>query len=335
MTFVENLEGSTGTEFFAMDEFGTAMGRGRVSADLSYRAVKWTLSGGLEDVSSTAEPWYDLETNEFVEGWIARSIRDFNSQGQTVGGAYDGTSGRAYVHDDVFGYSLLPRIDASAGHEAWVINNQSEIQGGISNNLRTFFWSPTNPNVISVMEAMPRGMNDQTFLVWDSVDSTSKLFSFLYVNGSLLYEPVTSISARNSSIMDDSGYFTYLTDGGTTQTLWLYRPAQSALKVSESASLTLVRPWKVNSSGDFVYAVADVPYLYRHSELRSYRLYDLSDSYTKSTLFVDTSGQLKYAQFFPSVTSDDDVSNTPSSNPFDSITGWINPDSVVLTPIPK
>jgi hypothetical protein len=146
--------------------------------------------------------------------------------------------------------------------------------------------------------------------------------------------------------MDDSGYFAYVTDGGTTQTLWLYRPGQSALKVSESSrssspSYTSI-PWKVNNSGDFVYrfcgpspSLPVVPYLYRHSELRSYRLYDISDSYTKSALFVDSSGVLKYPAFYPSVTSDDDVSGAPSTNPFDSITGWINPDSVVLTPIPK
>ncbi|MBM4094643.1 MAG: hypothetical protein FJ276_35335 [Planctomycetes bacterium] len=337
VTFVEHLPDTNKTTFVAMDEFGTAFGRTYLDSEPA-RAVRWTLQGGVEDISSLEAPWYDIETSDFVEGCTARTVRDVNSVGQRVGLAECMGSRKPYVYDEFTGYTLLPLVD----YQAQAINDYGEVQGSKVNASGMFMWSPTSPNEVHLLDStkQPFGIGDTLFNTWES-PSTIRQFSFLFVDGALNYDLVTAMKGIWSTrYINRHGNFAYIINGENTQTLWFHRPGQSTLKVRESTKFSRLG-WRVNDSGDFVYECADVPYLYRYSEARSYRLYDISDSYTKSALFVDSSGRINSTislnNGFP---SDDNVSAVPEADPFDTLVGTISPDgvdlkSIVLTPIPK
>ena len=89
---------------------------------------------------------------------------------------------------------------------------------------------------------------------------------------------------------------------------------------------------RINNSNDFVYNLDNIPYLYRGSENRSYRLYDLADNYTKSVLFASSGGDVKPTYGISlAVVSDDNVAGAPVDEPFDTLGGF----GTVLTPVPK
>ena len=63
--------------------------------------------------------------------------------------------------------------------------------------------------------------------------------------------------------------------------------------MNQRAILYEVSGSRINNSNDFLYNVNGIPYLYRYSDHRSYRLYDLADSYTKNALFASSAGDVK------------------------------------------
>ena len=93
-------------------------------------------------------------------------------------------------------------------------------------------------------------------------------------------------------------------------------------------SIWSIRTWdrEINDSNDFVYNLDSIPYLYRYSEHRSHRLYDLADSNTKSTLFASANGKLKNSTkgIYYAVVSDDNTAGAPVADPFDTIGGWVS-----------
>jgi hypothetical protein len=336
-----------------MDDAGVAFGRTSTDSG-STRAVRWTLEGGLEDISLLEAPWYDTETGSYAEGFVVDSVRDVNSLGQRAGGATCGETRRAYVYDDITGYTLLPQpYERDDGFTAWSINDYGEVQGSAVNGSGMFIWSSTSPSTAHFVDPtrQPKGIGDTLFTTWESNGYPAvalRQFSFLFVDGVFNYDLMTTISSTQSilsTLNNKYGNFAYTISGGVTQVLWFHRPGQSPVKVSESTILTPVTHvpgWRVNDSGDFMYRWADVPYLYRRSEARSYRLYDISDSYTKGALFVDSSGTIKDSTISLNAPhpSDDDVSGMPAADPFDTLIGRTHTSAgvgraVVLTPIPK
>ena len=147
--------------------------------------------------------------------------------------------------------------------------------------------------------------------------------------------------------INDNGAFGYGTDNGTIQSVKLYLPGELSLTVRESTNALFEHPhggYRTNNCNDFVYNLDSIPYLFRYSENRSYRLYDLADSYTKSTLFASSNGTLKDSTkgIYGAVVSDDDAAGAPGANPFDTIGGWVGHDlttegneGFMLTPVPK
>ena len=176
------LEGSSGV-LWAIDNSGTAVGWAPVSDGMGgfiNHAMRWTLETGLEDISSLDVPWFDLETNEFVDGWVFRKARDINEAGQMAGAAEDGISRRACVYDPLMGFLLLPRLTESPYDEALYSgrssNEAGEVQGLIQPAItgypsKTFLWTPTNPSTISVIEPVaeracpPGGIGSNLFCV--------------------------------------------------------------------------------------------------------------------------------------------------------------------------
>ena len=78
-----------------------------------------------------------------------------------------------------------------------------------------------------------------------------------------------------------------------------------------------------------------------YGENRSYRLYDLADSYTKSSLFAGSNGKLKNSTkgIYYGIVSDDNAASTPVANPFDTMSGMVGYGGTcwyfVLTRVPK
>ena len=100
--------------------------------------------------------------------------------------------------------------------------------------------------------------------------------------------------------------------------------------------------YRLNNSNDFVYVVDDIPYLYRSSENRSYKLYDLADSTTKILLFTDSSGKIDSTIGMNlAIVSNDNAAGVPAGNSFDTISGTLRDASsqtdraFIVTPAPK
>jgi len=370
VTFLPKLPNQTATspaQIWAINSSGTAVGRCYVSDGTGYHAIRWTVESGLEDISSLDAPWFDLESEAIVDGWIFRSAFDINEAGQIAGFGWDGVAKRAVVYDPVTGFTLLPKPPASfdqGDYGLYAINENGEVQGrcyDLSGYSKTFLWTPVNPDTIHVIEpaltttfTSEGGIGTNTFMTSTFVGSGENrvfsLYTFAFVNGALEYEPLDTVSVYPSTgsgintLINNNGAFGYCTSGPTTKYFKLYQPSHGSLTVREStasrdyADLGL----RINNSNDFVYNPDDVPYLYRYGENRSYRLYDLADSYTKSALFVSSAGILKNSTrgIVNAVVSDDDAA--PVANPFDTISGYVEYDlttganeGFVLTPVAK
>ena len=177
------------------------------------------------------------------------------------------------------------------------------------------------------------------------------LYSFAYSEGELQYELLDTIPAGYPTYINDHGAFGYPADRTTTRSIRLYLPGQGSLTVYESASdfYMMASGSTINNSNDFLYNVNGIPYLYRYSNHRSYRLYDLADSYTKNALFASSAGDVKddssaasSSGVLFSVVSDDDAAGDPTGDPFDTIIASVKGDSsgvwyraIVLKPVPK
>ncbi len=294
----------------------------------NFQGVRWTLETGLEDISSLDASWFDLESNEFVDGWILSGARDINEAGQIAGSARDVIrwDKRACVYDPLAGFLLLPRLTESPYDEAEYsglqMNENGEVQGLISVPMseipgKIFLWTPTNPGTIHDIECVgpapfPNGIGSNTFSV--SVWNLIELYEFQFSDGVLSYTLLDTVADPVYSIVNinDNGAFGYGTDDGTIQSVKLYSPDEPTLTVRESTNASFEYPhsgFRTNNSNDFVYNLDSIPYLVRYSENRSYRLYDLADSYTKSTLFASSNGKLKNSTqgILGAVVSDDDA----------------------------
>ena len=196
----------------------------------------------------------------------------------------------------------------------------------------------------------PEGIGTNTFMTQDGTLEVLRLYTYSFVDGVPGYQLLDTIAVSyagladgNNTLINDNGAFAYVTDSPTTQFIKLYRPGQSSLTVRESTSHVLWAGKRINNSSDFVYGVDDVPYLYRYSENRSYRLYDLADSATKSLLFTDSSGKINSSIGMNlAIVSDDNAAGVPADNPFDTIGGTVGGDegastsvAFILTPVPK
>jgi len=368
VTFIEEVEGQIDgrpTVICGMTNSGTAVGHAAFNDGMGGsedHAVYWTMLGGLEDISSLPAPWLDLETGEYVDGWIFKRAYDINEAGQIVGYASDGTSPiRGAIYHDGAGYALLPRVVdlPDRKYNAFSTNEYGEIQGSIhpapgSSTYKTYLWSPDNPSVSFGVElatepsASGEGIGTDTFMTRDHHSDALTLYAFSFVNGVLTYELLDTVpkSFQDWAKMriNDHGVFGYGVDNGTTKSVRLYLPGQNTIEVHESTATPFFPNGKINNSNDFVYNLDGIPYLYRYLENRSYRLYDLTDSFTKSTLFASSTGRLKdstQGMQFPLV-SDDNVASAPLDNPFDTMAGWVHYDlntgaceGFVLTPMPK
>jgi hypothetical protein len=222
-----------------------------------------------------------------------------------------------------------------------LVNGVTITQYCDDNNL----WTPTDPGTINIIEPaaeanqLPAGIGSNIFGACDERNAIHiDLYEFqLSGQGELSYRLLDTVADRPRSYtyINDSGAFGYATDNGTTQSVRLYRPDQGSLTVHESPSGTYadVRTRiRINDSNDFLYTLDGIPYLYRESENRSYRLYDLADNYTKNVLFKSSAGDVNPPySFVSSVVSDDNVSGAPVDDPFDTIGGL----GFVLTPVPK
>ena len=285
-----------------------------------------------------------------------------------AGNAGYGVSIRAVICDEAAGFTLLPRLQEppydQAIYSLTSCNENGEGQGQIQVSgypTKTFLWSPANPHVIHVIEPeselskIAGGIGTNTFTVQDVLPDLTiavSLYAFQFDDrGTLSYSLLDTVNPVGYCHINDHGALAYVTDDGVARCYKLYLPNQGSLTVRESPSALLEDPKvgpimgrRINNSNDFVYNVASVPYLYRYNENRSYRLYDLADSYTKSTLFASANGKLKNSSkgIYSAVVSDDDGSGLPVANPFDTIGGWVNYDlttgvsaGFVLTPVPK
>ena len=163
-----------------------------------------------------------------------------------------------------------------------------------------------------------------------------------------LLDTVVDSCSGSTTFINDNGALGYGTDDGTTQSSNCICRTKAAVTVRESTNAVFEHPGaghRINNSNDFVYNLDSIPYLFRYSENRSYRLYDLADSYTKSTLFASSNGKLKNATkgiYYAVVSDDDAMTGAPGANPFDTIGGWVERDlttegqvGFVLTPVPK
>jgi hypothetical protein len=239
------------------------------------------------------------------------------------------------------------------------MNESGEAQGRIQPASpgypsKTFLWTPTNPTTMSVIDpvagSMPKGVGTNMFMTQQQGTlGVLNLYAFAFVDGELMCDLLDTISDSfggawaASTCINDNGAFGYVTDGPSIQSVQLYRPEQSSLTVHESTSFNHYAGYRINNSNDFVYVVDDIPYLYRYSESRSYRLYDLADGATKGSLFVDSSGKIKSTIGMNlAIVSDDNAAGVPAGNPFDTIGGTVGGDggastsrAFILTPVPK
>jgi hypothetical protein len=338
-TFVGPLPNTTATWLWGMNDLGVAVGKSQFP-DHSGAAVRWTMAAGLEDMNSLSTLWFDLETNTYVEGWKASWGRDINNSGQITGKAVNGTLARAFFYDERTGFWLLPRL-GTANNQANHINEYGEIQG-YDYSGAAFIWTPDYPNAVAPITppAADYGIGTNTFLAAVQSPSSSNLYSFNFVGGSLVYSLISTLNTGlGTSYSNDNGAFSYLTDSG--KTLWLSRIGYSPLKISSSKTYTHDTGRRINNSCDVLYHLNTIPYLYRFSERKSYKLYDISDSYTKSTLFVDSSGRVIGGSGIQNAgISSDNVAQIPASDPFDTmfgdvVTGADSVATVVLTPMAK
>ena len=324
-----------------------------------FHAIRWTPQDGPKDISSLDAPWFDLETNTSVHGWIFRGALDMNEAGQMAGSAWDGNSIRACAYSALTGFRLLPRSaeppynEASCTYRIDAINDKGEAQGSVRPEeypWKTFLWSPANPYAIHIVEAAAetemssRGIGSNIFSVWDEGSPGHiDLYGFQFNNdGVLSYEPLDTVAHTTgmcATYINENGAFAYSNSNGTTQSIKLYLPDRGSLTVHESPSGAYATVGtRINNSSDFMYNFGNVPYLYRGGKNRSYRLYDLADGYTKSVLFASSVGDVNGTICF-SVVSDDNVADAPADEPFDAIGGTVvNPGvafGIVLTPVPK
>ncbi len=344
VTFLKWLPNGSATWLNGMNDDGIAVGTVQIpstpsSPAISF-AVRWTLAGGLQDINSSESIWTDLENDTRVYGWTASHGRDINNRGQITGKAVKGDLARAYFFDGNSGFWLLPRLgteDNKANH----INEYGEIQG-YDDSGYAFLWSPDYPMTVGAVPAtsvLPDwGIGTDTFLEFKP--SALNLYSFDFVGGALVYNLISSVNAEGGSCSNEYGAFTYTTDSG--KTLWLSRRGYAPLQVSRSKTSqhTMVR--RISNANDVFYLLNGIPYLYRFGENRNYKLYDISDSYTKSALFVDSSGKIKgvMTSLQHLHVSDDNAAGVPASNPFDTIwatfpVGTNEVHTIVLTPVPK
>jgi hypothetical protein len=368
LTFKGKLQNQDYTGFWAINSSGTAVGRSAVPGE-GYHAIRWTPQNGLQDISTLVAPWLDLETNEPAYGWIFRNAFDINMAGQIAGNAWDGISTRAAIYDELRGFILLPRLQESpyreAGYRVDSINDNGEVIGFIQPSgypMKTFLWTPTNPGTITVVEPVagsfetPEGIGTNTFMMQDGTLEVLRLYTYSFVGGVPGYQLLDTIPVSygggangNNTHLNEFGAFAYVTDDGNTQSLELFGPEATSERVCESMDFDLSAELQMNNSNDFVYVKYGdgvIPYLYRGSENRSYRLYDIVNSNAKSVLFADSSsGKLKptanNTQGLTSV-SDDDVGLLPSNDPFDTIAGSIgyvgdvsSYEAIILTPVRK
>jgi hypothetical protein len=311
-------------------------------------ALVWTEQMGIMDLNLLCTLWVDLNTNETVTGWTASKALDVNEAGQIVGTAEDGVSQRAFLFDPVAErFLLLPTPGGLSGNfQAFNINEHGDvlIRSIIDGNYNEPFqllWTPSDPYVThEVGIGDPAGLNNDKFLLLQNNVATLYSYHFL-PDGTLVQQVIGSVSATAVSELNNVGWFGYRENNTTYGRIKICRPGTSTVTVYNVRGATVTAGAAISDSGDYGYVADNVPYLYRLSEGKSYKLYDLLDSTAKSILFPNGTfasriGMLRF------MVNSSNVAGVPTADPFDHMCGTVNltadPSTsnwttIVLTPV--
>jgi len=318
-------------------------------------AFVWNSSTGLVDLNALSSYWLDLSTGEEVYGWFAYAARDINDAGLVVGTARNGDEDRAFLLDlnqPAAGFQLLPNpVGATGNVQAFKINENGEVLlRSIVNDDYTqpmqYLWTPADPQAVRYAGiGFPAGLNNDKFLLFNESAYVATLYSYQFLpDGTLVTNTVAAVSATQISDLNDAGWFAYRQDTTRSRYIKICRPGSSTRTVYTTTALaSLEAGVALSNSGDFVYEANGQPYVYRFSESKSYRLYDLLDVAAKSILYPGGTFGSRIGLAMARVNSSN-AAGVPAADPYDHICGMVNLtddpsmanwQAIVLTAVPK
>ncbi len=358
----------------AINDSGVVVGyfAGDNLSNSGWAGFRWTPGVGTEILDDLSTFWYEYDpaTDSYVEatGWETQWARDINESGQIVGHAIkieedDSYTIRPFIFTEGLGFYLLPMPNVEIGTwQATMINDNGDVMGTCYDTdpntpygtFYLFFWSPLNPDVTSilmygVMFTKYSTMGENYF----SLEQDGVLAIYAYQvdeNGILDYELDTVLpEAVAPGIMSSNGIVPFV-EGITTvkgkkeYTKYYATTYDVVTNTSKTAGEVFDQNAPLggaNQDGDFVYVSKSdgLGYLYRASENRSYKIYDLLDDAARYELYDSAAGRSQVE--FPARYTQVNTRSTgvPTEAPFDCIiSSWNDPNSggdrgFILTPV--
>lgn len=365
LTFIDPLVAGSTTKVKDTNNQGVVVGYSVVVPGTDYssddwRAIMWAAASGTVDMNTLTDVWFDLETGNFVDGWIAIYAAGINESLQVVGTARKEGFSRSFFYESGQGFYLLPYPETlpAPRNVARRINEQGVVIGEFtadpdSNNYEyPYIWDPNNPGVVHIVDdfqpdpgfvyADSLDINDNYFVIrkQDEGSTGFRVYSFGFDAGNLVYSLVISLTEGTAFDCLNNENEIALNHTISRRKKAIYRDSVvdgSRTVVAEKSTRSTLHAYNLNDAGDVYYSDAATSKLYRETDGTSVEIYSLLDDAAKAEWDAANPVYIISDWFI----TDDNIAGVPVDDPYDTMVGvFYTPDNYpakyrafILTPV--